>query len=209
MLPESTPAMRQQRSASVEPTWFDSLIRQIVRKRVAISVLIFAAVLTRDFLIGLRPRNWTNFTDAVANLALLSLLTGLVIRSWAAGTLKKSTSLATTGPYRLVRHPLYLGSFLMMGGICLLLGGVFNVLGVLGSMAPLYGLAIRSEERSLAKHFRDVWQQFARSTPAIIPRSISLDSSGWTVTQWRKNREYQAILGTLAGLAALKWWQVH
>ncbi|HCJ66451.1 MAG TPA: isoprenylcysteine carboxylmethyltransferase family protein, partial [Elusimicrobia bacterium] len=44
---------------------------------------------------------------------------GLLIRFWAAGYLRKSEELCISGPYAYVRHPLYLGSFLLGFGFCL------------------------------------------------------------------------------------------
>ncbi|MGH8104132.1 MAG: methyltransferase family protein, partial [bacterium] len=40
---------------------------------------------------------------------------GAALRIWAAGTIKKQQTLAQEGPYALMRHPLYFGSFL--GGL--------------------------------------------------------------------------------------------
>jgi protein-S-isoprenylcysteine O-methyltransferase Ste14 len=39
-------------------------------------------------------------------------LAGVWIRAWAAGHLEKNQKLTTSGPYRWVRNPLYLGTFL-------------------------------------------------------------------------------------------------
>src|ERR1700742_4102168 len=47
---------------------------------------------------------------------------GLMIRAWASGYLKKNMELTVTGPYAYTRNPLYLGTFIMGGGIALASG---------------------------------------------------------------------------------------
>ncbi len=44
---------------------------------------------------------------------------GQVFRIYAAGFIHKNKQLASTGPYALVRHPLYLGNFLILFGFAL------------------------------------------------------------------------------------------
>ena len=87
------------------------------------------------------------------------------MRSWAAGFLTKSTQLTMTGPYRLVRNPLYLGSFLMVVGICLLIGDPENIWICAAVLAVLYIPKVRSEEHFLASKFPGEWPQYAASTP--------------------------------------------
>ena len=57
---------------------------------------------------------------SVAAGALL-LIAGEAVRLWAAGHLRKSVELVTVGPYRHVRHPLYLGRLLILTGLFLAL----------------------------------------------------------------------------------------
>ncbi|HUT86260.1 MAG TPA: methyltransferase, partial [Elusimicrobiales bacterium] len=62
-----------------------------------------------------KPFSWKLF---IAGLVIISL--GEAIRLWASGYLKKDKELAVTGPYRIVRHPLYVGSFLIALGFTLI-----------------------------------------------------------------------------------------
>ena len=54
-------------------------------------------------------------------------LAGLAIRSWAAGTLHKMKELTRSGPYAMVRNPLYVGSFFMMFGFCALIADAHTI----------------------------------------------------------------------------------
>src|SRR5574341_1802631 len=113
----------------------------------------------RDILVENRTRG--GFFLAGAFLALaeptaVSLAVGSVIsllgealRTWASGYIFKGKRLARYGPYTHTRHPLYMGSFLMGLGACVMgMSPVFLVLYVV-----LFTLAylplIRSEEERL------------------------------------------------------------
>ena len=39
---------------------------------------------------------------------------GEIVRVWAAGHIRKGQEVTTSGPYRFTRHPLYLGSFVIV-----------------------------------------------------------------------------------------------
>lgn len=54
---------------------------------------------------------------------LLPLACGVALRLWASGHLDKNApALTTSGPYRWVRNPLYLGTLLLSLGLCLKIG---------------------------------------------------------------------------------------
>ncbi len=110
-----------------------------------------------------------------------------------------------TGPYRLVRNPLYLGSFLMVVGFCLLIGDRENIWIGTAALVLLYVPKVRSEEHFLASKFPVEWPQYAASTPRFLPRLTARPSlAGWQLSQWLKSREYNAVVATLAAIVALK-----
>ncbi|MCA9122523.1 MAG: isoprenylcysteine carboxylmethyltransferase family protein [Planctomycetaceae bacterium] len=141
----------------------------------------------------------------------MSVLLGLGIRSWAAGTIRKNAELATSGPYSLCRHPLYLGSFLMIIGFCLATQPLINFPIVAPCVALIYMCSIRSEEVHLAQSFGELWQSYSAATPRLIPnfRRLNLRDASWSAMQWRKNREYQAVTATIAGIAGVFAWYVY
>src|SRR5688572_25833201 len=95
----------------------------LVRRRVIISLTLFTAlVLMEMFVLAVRPRDIFDWRDPWTVLGELLVLSGLAIRSWAAGTLAKCKSLIRVGPYALARNPLYIGTFLMIVGFCTLVG---------------------------------------------------------------------------------------
>lgn len=177
----------------------------VVYRRVKISLIGFTILAVVNLLLlknrPLDPWDWT-YTPTVA--ACLSILTGLTVRGWAAGALHKSETLTQGGPYALVRNPLYVGSFLMMFGFCVLLRDIPTALFVAGPMVAIYWLTTLREEKNLANMFADSWPDYQRLVPRFMPKLFSAGMfEGWSLKQWRKNREYEAILATLAGLIAI------
>jgi protein-S-isoprenylcysteine O-methyltransferase Ste14 len=139
--------------------------------------------------------------------ALSLILVGLVIRGWSAGTLNKSRELTQHGPYAVVRNPLYLGSFLMMLGFCILCRDALTLAFVAGPMAVLYWNQIHFEERRLAGMFPEQWQSYVRRVPRLIPQlSARGVIGGWEWAQWKRNREYQAVLASTLGLFGIYAW---
>jgi protein-S-isoprenylcysteine O-methyltransferase Ste14 len=76
--------------------------------------------------------------------------------------------LVTSGPYALVRHPMYLGILLTgLGGILLYRTWTLVFIALTGM-----GLALRArrEEQVLAVEFGPEWQDYCRRVPAFVPR---------------------------------------
>jgi protein-S-isoprenylcysteine O-methyltransferase Ste14 len=133
----------------------------------------------------------------------LSVL-GLLLRAWAAGHLEKNTRLAVGGPYAHVRNPLYLGTLLVAAG--LVVASRRWLLAVL--FALVFGLiylpAIELEEQHLKSLFPD-FAAYAQRVPALWPawNSATKTRERFRWPLYLHNREYQALLGFLAGAALL------
>lgn len=140
-------------------------------------------------------------------------LAGLGLRAWAAGYLEKGKRLAQDGPYAFLRHPLYMGSFLLAVGFVLagtsprypihayLLWGVFLFL-----FAWVYPQRIKGEEASLEQHFGDAWRAFVRQNSRFLPRLSPIRRENPDRFEWArymKNHEYNAALGWLLGCIVL------
>ena len=181
-------------------TWF-------VRRRVGLTLLVFLVLVVEDMIEGVRPHDITNLRDLNSAIGMGLVLTGLALRSWAAGILHKQSKLTTHGPYAVIRNPLYIGSFLLMVGFCLLIDDVENIWFVMGPFLLLFLLQVRDEEHRLAARFGVTWDRYARSTPRFIPRSLAaIRLGGWSRAQWINNREYRAVASIIVGLAGLAIW---
>jgi protein-S-isoprenylcysteine O-methyltransferase Ste14 len=110
--------------------------------------------------------------DAVTAAGLLFAVWGRVHlgRYWSGIiTLKEGHRLIRTGPYRLVRHPLYTGFLTGVVGAALAAGTADAALGTLVVLAA-YVVKIRREEALLAREFGDEYARFRREVPALVPR---------------------------------------
>jgi protein-S-isoprenylcysteine O-methyltransferase Ste14 len=185
--------------------WANRLDEFVAGYRVQISFVVFGLLIAENLLWHQKPRDLLNVRDLWSALGVSLVLGGLAIRSWAAGVLK-GKALATTGPYSLCRHPLYLGSYMLMLGFCVLLNSVLSAAVILGPILVLYLLTIRREERRLGdKH--PGWAAYASRTPCLFPyRWNGHLGAEWSASQWMRNREYNATLTVLLGLVAIQVW---
>ena len=162
-------------------------------------------LLVVPFLLLARP------TPALLALGGALAALGAALRAWAAGFIHKERELSTAGPYAHTRNPLYLGSFLIGLGVTVAGGRWPFVLLFLGFFALVYGRTIRAEARLLEERFGARYVEYARHVPLFVPRPLPYrtgtmegpTSGGFTVERWRRNREYEALLGVVAGFAFL------
>jgi protein-S-isoprenylcysteine O-methyltransferase Ste14 len=142
---------------------------------------------------------------------------GLLVRGAASGHLRKDEELATTGPYASTRNPLYLGSAFLAAGFIISGDSWWAGLIVGVYFAVFYYAVIRNEEADLRKRFGAAFDAYAARTPLFfpafrapkgegLPENVRANPFSWV--QYRRNREYQALLGTIAGLGVvwLRMW---
>jgi len=190
-------------STTSRPTWSDC----IVKRRVHITFFVAVIVVIWSFVAGVQPHDLTNVRDVQSWAGALLVIAGLAIRSWAAGTLHKHAELTTVGPYSLVRNPLYIGSMMMIVGFFILIGQSGFLWLIAGAFSLIFLAAVKNEERVLAAQYGDAWTAYAASTPRFIPRRLIPATGKWSLRQWRRNREYQAVAATALGLLGLQLWQ--
>ena len=184
---------------------------RLVRARVALSSSLFIGLMLHDIVRNLPPRHgWWSSADGIGSAGAMLVILGLVIRSWAAGILPKGLDLATTGPYSLCRHPLYLGSFAMTVGFCLLIDHLHDYVVMLGPIAGIYYLTMRAEERRLDSVYAVRWQDYCARVSMFVPWNVRNFRVGrWSVARWMRCREYRAVLGSVATLIALEVWRLR
>jgi protein-S-isoprenylcysteine O-methyltransferase Ste14 len=131
-------------------------------------------------------------------------LLGLSIRAWAAGHLAKNEELAISGPYSLVRNPLYIGTLLIAVGIVIACRSA--VLGVIAAIVFLfvYLPVIELEEQHLRSIFPSYPSYAARVYRLLPLRRMKEGNRQFSWTLYRRNQEWKAALGF--GVAVL--WMV-
>src|SRR3989442_5357361 len=102
---------------------------------------------------------------------------GPALRTWARGHLERHRHLVRTGPYAFVRHPLYLGSFLLglaFAGMTRI--PVFLPLFLIVFVAMYLPKALR-EEVFLRERHPGAYAEYAAHVGAFIPRPSSRHGS--------------------------------
>lgn len=147
-------------------------------------------------------------------VGLAIVLLGEAIRMWAAGHLYKNERVVTSGPYAYVKNPLYLGTFLIMVGLCVMASNyVLLAIGVVVFAAYYAPFKQRRESDRLRERFGDAWGRYDREVPAYLPRLTPYPAREPKPWQWAaciRNDEHGTALAVLAGIALLAWrlWSV-
>ncbi len=124
--------------------------------------------------------------SGTVTFGLAIAVAGQLFRIYAAGFIHKNKQLASTGPYALVRHPLYLGNFLIMFGFTLAAANLSVALGVVVFWLIWYPAAIVYEDNKLERIFEDDWRDWSKNIRAVIPgrfRWTDLNAAGWDTYQ--------------------------
>ena len=129
---------------------------------------------------------------------------GVFLRAMASGQVKKNEQLATTGPYAYCRNPLYLGSIIIATGFAIAARDLWVAIGIVGLFSLIYVPVIRSEETFLRQQFAE-YESYARRVPRLLPKTVWFPglTSGFSRELYLQHREYNALIGAAAMLAAL------
>ena len=170
----------------------EMLVARLARIRVPLGFFCAGAVL---YLAQPTPRSLA-LGGAIA-------LLGELIRIWAAGHLEKGLEVTQSGPYRITRHPLYVGSALIAVGAAVASARISAIVLIAAYMAATIVSAIRHEETSMRASFGDQYDAYAESRAKPVERPFSLARA-------IKNKEHKAVAGLVvvaAILAAKALWK--
>ncbi len=118
--------------------------------------------------------------DSVAYIALIGCVIGLSIRTWAVVILgdfftmhisiEKDHIIISKGPYALVRHPSYLGAYILYLSAAVFLHAWYAALIAATLLLPFAFLRrIHFEENRLLEEFGEDYEDYRKRTYKIIP----------------------------------------
>ena len=195
---------------------FEATGNWLFRRRGYLPLLLFPLLL-----LATRGSAYASGDHALASawegVCLLLALTGLALRVATVGYVPRDTSgrntgspaaesLNTSGFYSIVRHPLYLGNYLMWLGVALFPRSWWAPVIVSLVFWLYYERIMFAEEEYLRRKFGPLYTAWAAITPAFLPR----------LALWRRprvrfclltvlRREHSSLLALIASLTALEF----
>ncbi len=121
---------------------------------------------------------WETERDVLMwSVALTLVALGMALRTWAQQHLHHRLGiplrLTRTGPYSLIRNPLYVGNTLICVGATFASELLWMVPVTLAWCLVLYSVVVRYEESVLRANYGGGYQSYAASVPRWIPRRLS------------------------------------
>ena len=138
-------------------------------------ILILVAADRSQSLRDLQAQSFRNPLLALAGVVIATSGAGLAFTARAAigrywgtpATRRLDTDLVTTGPYRLVRHPIYSGMVLMMIGSAIGLSPVWLPIAIVAGIYFLF--SARAEEKFMTERFPDSYPAYRARTKMLLP----------------------------------------
>ncbi len=170
-----------------------------MKKRILLSQLIALAVIFLS-----KPASWTFFAAGLSVMAF-----GQLIRVLASSAIVKSRTLTVSGPYAVVRNPLYLGTAFMVLGLLISLSNPQSPLRTglawlitIVSFTLIYRVQINAEEEFLFSAYGPEFERYKSRVNAIIPRPSCLagflDVNAYSRETFLKNKEWRGFSGMAA-----------
>jgi protein-S-isoprenylcysteine O-methyltransferase Ste14 len=121
-------------------------------------------------------------------LGIIIILVGAFIRLWATKHIgrrmpwmkKKGKELIKTGPYAIVRNPLYIGNIIIATGLSIFSELIWIVPLIILYLFILYHFVALSEEKKLLKRWGTEYSTYLSEVPRWIPnlKGLNLAKSG-------------------------------
>jgi protein-S-isoprenylcysteine O-methyltransferase Ste14 len=199
---------------------FEKSGNYLFRYRGQIPVILFIAAIPVLYL--------TNF-DAIGELtvniltaiAILISFAGFIVRAVSIGTTPAGTSgrntegqvaetLNQTGIYSIVRHPLYLGNYLMWIGIVIFTFNIYFFIIVSLAFWLYYERIMFAEEKFLERKFGNLYLDWSKKVPAFIPNFRLYQKSKIRFSlKSVLRREYSGFLATVIGFVFVDYLRYY
>ena len=185
-------------------------LRTVIQKRIKRPRFLWVYPLAAWVLCTARP------TEASLRWGALLALLGEGLRLWANGYVghrkvnwtqqwrndPKIGQLITAGPYAFVRHPLYLGSFLIGLGFCVLAATVWLPVVALIFFLLVYRAKMLNEEETLREEGGEAYQRYHAAVPQWLPTGRRYDQrfGAWSWQGIVASKEWKTTLWLVVGL---------
>lgn len=192
-------------------------LSKIMKKRIKINgVFILLTIFICSFFIFRLIRNTTGTRDDLLEiigmvLILLGQLLRVSSRGYKAEYSRAGHSLLTSGPYALIRNPMYLGIILIGSGVVLFVFHlwVFMIFALVFILRYVH--VIIGEEKILLSAFGEEYKDYMRRVPRLLPNPVFLlkaDIADYLPVRlsWFR-RELLSIIIVLSAALAVEFWE--
>lgn len=168
-------AARRKRTAKRSPRWGGQIARSaffillFLALRLAFLWPPFNQVCQRCAAVFWNPATrWTGAAMTVFGIAFAAWARVHLGRNWGQPmTLRQGHELVTSGPYKLVRHPIYTGVIAALFGTALAENIVLLI--PFAILSGFFVLSALTEEKHMLREFPEVYPQYQRKTKMLIP----------------------------------------
>lgn len=189
-----------------------------MKKRIRIQgFLIFLAVavtilLSKFLFVPRKQQIWDVLLDVIG---IAFILSGFLFRISARGYKSEKSGegrvLMTTGPYSLIRNPMYFGTLLIGSGIVLVLFQWWAFFVFLSIFLAIYIPQIQKEEKRLYAQFGDEYAAYCKKIPRYFPLILSIFKLKINEylplkRQWIK-KELISLIGVISTVLAIECWK--
>ena len=156
-----------------------------------------------------------NPTPTSIYMGILLALTGECFRLWSAGYGYRSGQHLVQGPYRYVRHPYYLGTILVIGGLSLASRSTVAFGLSIAVLGAIFWVRMRDDEAILEAKLGPDFAPYRSGVPALLPQFIPYSFSGALKNEnpsdfsfsrallKGRRREVDALIGIFLGFLVL------
>lgn len=174
--------------------------------------LSLAAALTRN--------GWASFSGATVDLLVVGIVFALVsaaLRTWGTAYLgsgimqdatMQSGTIVAAGPYRYMRNPLYLGTWLHAVALALLMppsGAIFTLAAVAAVVVAL----IAGEESFLAGSLGPAYADYRNAVPRLLPGLRTKVAASGLRPRWEQAVLAESYMWGVAGSFAVAGWRYN
>lgn len=148
--------------------------RLIASLGVISAVIIFAICLLVEasYPLDRRLTRWLGFTLVAGGMVLVLWAVTYIGKAFSGEISPVLDHFVVEGPYRFVRHPVYLGLTTALVGVTLAFDNWIGTLAVFGLFLPSQIARARMEEAALAARFGTSYEIYRRRTGFMLPKLV-------------------------------------
>jgi protein-S-isoprenylcysteine O-methyltransferase Ste14 len=134
-----------------------------------VAVMVISYYMKSDFLTPIDFLKPLGFGIFALGMMFFTLAVATLREAFLGNVEPVTETLVTTGPYKYVRHPVYLGMVISVLGLALGMKSLWGLICVILFFVPLGVYRANLEEKALAEIFGDEWIDYVGRTYFMFP----------------------------------------